>query len=31
MKLIVQRTMKSMEWGYEIEWGEPVKLMGVGL
>ena len=31
MKLIGQWAMKSMEGGYEIEWGERMKLMGVGL
>ena len=31
MKLIGQGAMKSMEAGCEIEWGEPMKLMGVGL
>ena len=31
MKSIGQGPMKWMEGGYEIEWGEPMKLMGVGL
>ena len=31
MKLIGQGAMKLMEGGYEIEWGGPMKLMGVGL
>ena len=31
MKLIGQGAMKSMEGGYEIEWGEPMKFMEVGL
>ena len=31
MKLIGQGAMKSMGEGYKIEWGGPMKLMGVGL
>ena len=31
MKLIGQGAMKSMGRGYEIEWGGPMKLTGVGL
>ena len=31
MKLMGQRAMKSMGGGYEIEWGGPMKLRGVGL
>ena len=31
MKLIGRGAMKLMGGGYEIEWGEAMKLMGVGL
>ena len=31
MKMIGQGATKSMEGGYEIQWGEPMKLMRMGL